>query len=59
MKKQEMLDIIDHFPDEIDPDEFMNELYLRVKIERAEAAVAEGKVFSHEEVVKRSQEWFE
>ena len=59
MKKQEMLEIIDRFPDEIDPDEFMNELYLRVKIERAEAAVSEGKVLSHEEVVKRSQEWFE
>jgi hypothetical protein len=59
MKKQEMLEIIDRFPDEIDPDQFMNELYLRMKIERAEAAIAEGKVLSHEEVVKRSQEWFE
>ena len=35
-----------------------DELYLRVKIEQAEAAVAEGKVLSHEEVVKRSREWF-
>jgi hypothetical protein len=59
MKKQEMLEIIDHFPDEIDPDQFMNELYLRMKIERAEVAIAEGKVLSHDEVVKRSQEWFE
>lgn len=59
MKKQEMLDILDRLPDEIDPEQLMHELYLKAKLEHAEAAVAQGSVVAHEEVVKRSQEWFE
>ena len=59
MKKQELLDILDHLPDQIDPEQLMHELYLRAKLERAEVAVANGDVFSHDEAVKRSQEWFE
>ena len=32
---------------------------LKAKIERAEEAIARGEIVSHEEVVRRSQEWFE
>ena len=59
MKKQEMLDLLERLPDEIDPEQLMHDLYLRAKLEAAEAAVAEGSVVSHEDVVKRSQQWFE
>ena len=58
MKKQEVLDILEQLPDQIDPEQLMQELYLQAKLERAEAAVAVGDVISHDEVVKRSQEWF-
>ena len=59
MKKQEVLDIIERFPEEIDPEQFMHELYLKVKLDCAEEAVVAGDVLSHEEVVKRSREWSE
>jgi hypothetical protein len=58
MKKQELLDILERLPDEIDPEQIMRELYLKVKLDRAEAAVAKGQVVSQEEVVQRSREWF-
>ena len=59
MAKQDVLDIIDHLPEQIDPEQFMTELYLKAKLDRAEAAVARGEVFGQEEVVQRSRQWFE
>ncbi|MCX7429178.1 MAG: hypothetical protein NTW96_26570 [Planctomycetia bacterium] len=59
VKKQEMLDMLERLPDEIDPEQLMHDLYLRAKLEDAEAAVAKGSVVAHEDVVKRSQQWFE
>lgn len=58
MRKQEVLDILDRLPDQIDPEQLIHELYLRAKIERAEAAVASGDVVGQDEVVRRSREWF-
>ncbi len=59
MNKQEVLDILEQLPEELDPEQLMHELYLKAKLDRAEEAVAAGEVISHEEVVRRSQEWFE
>ncbi|HUT12270.1 MAG TPA: hypothetical protein VMY42_17365 [Thermoguttaceae bacterium] len=59
MKKQEVLEMLEHLPDQIDPEQLMHELYLKAKLERAEAAISEGHVVSQEEVVRRSKEWFE
>jgi len=59
MNKQEVLDMIDHLPEPIDPEQLMTELYLRTKLDRAEAAVAKEEVVDHEEVVQRSRQWFE
>jgi hypothetical protein len=59
MKKQEVLDLLYRFPDDdIDAEELMQGLYLKSKLEDAEAAVERGEVASHDEVVKRSQTWF-
>ncbi len=58
MKKQEVLEILDRLPDEIDPERFMDELYVRLKLDRSEIAVADGQVVSQEEAVARSREWF-
>jgi hypothetical protein len=59
MRKQEVLELLDEFPsDELDNDRLMHELYLRIKLERAEAAVAAGQVVSHDDAVRRSQGWF-
>lgn len=54
MHKQELLDIMDHYPEQFDVEQLMAALYLKAKLDRAEAAVARGEVVSHEEVVPRS-----
>ena len=59
MHKQDVLTLLDHLPDPLDPEQLMHELYLKAKIERAEEAIASGEIVSHEEVVRRSQEWSE
>jgi hypothetical protein len=60
MKKQEVLELLDQFPSEdLDNDRLMHELYLRIKLERAEAAVDAGQLISHEEAVRRSRQWLE
>ncbi len=59
MNKQEVLDIIDHFSEQIDPEQLMTALYLKAKLDRAETAVARGEVVTHEAVVQRSRQWFE
>ena len=58
MNKQEVLDIIDRLPEQIDPEQLMTELYVKAKLDRAEAAVAKGEVVRQEEVVQRSRQWF-
>ena len=34
MRKQEVLDILDRLPDQIDPEQLIHELYLKAKIAR-------------------------
>ncbi len=58
MKKQEVLSILEDLPEELDPEQLMHELYLKARLERAETAVRQGEVVSHDEVVKRSGQWF-
>lgn len=59
MTKQDVLDLIEPLEEEVDPETLMDRLYLRAKLERAEAAVAGGDVVSQDDVVERSQKWFE
>lgn len=59
MKKQEVLDILEQLPDPIDPEQLMYKLYVKAKLDRAEAAVERGHVVSQDEVIRRSREWFE
>ena len=56
--KQQVLELIRDLPDEIDIDEIIYRLYLRQKLESAEKDVREGRVVSHEEVVKETSKWF-
>ena len=57
MKKEVILELLRDMPQDIDADELMYRLYLRQKLEASEAAVEVGNVLSHEEVVRRSEEW--
>ncbi|GBE17412.1 hypothetical protein BMS3Abin15_01257 [bacterium BMS3Abin15] len=56
--KQQVLEIVKDLPEEVDIDEIMYRLYLRQKLEAAEKDVREGRVVSHEEVVKETSKWF-
>ena len=57
MRKQEVLSILEDLPEELDPEQLMHELYLKARLERAEAAVRQGDLLSNDEVVKRSRQW--
>jgi len=57
VKKHEVLELLENFPDDVDAEELMYRLYLREKLERAEAAVDNGDVVRHEEVVRQTQQW--
>ena len=57
--KQQVLELIKDLPEEVDVDEVMYRLYLRQKLEAAEKDVQEGRLVSHEEVIKETSKWFE
>lgn len=57
--KQQLLELIKGLPEEVDIDELMYRLYLTQKLEAAEKDVREGRLISHEEVVKETSRWFE
>ncbi len=59
MNKHDVLEILDRLPEQIDPEQLMDELYLKAKLDRAEASVSRDEVVPHEEVVPRSRQWFE
>jgi hypothetical protein len=58
MKKQDAQKFLDRLPEEFDAEQLMNYLYLTDKLERAEQAIAEGRVFSHDEVVRFTNSMF-
>lgn len=57
MKKDEVQALLDKMPDEIDAEELIYTLYLKHKLERAEADIAAGRVTPHEEVERLMSEW--
>ena len=57
--KQKVFELIEDLPDELDIDEIMYRLYVRQKLETAEKDVREGRIISHEEVVRETSKWFE
>lgn len=58
MKKQAVIELLDTFPSEVDTEELIYRLYLKAKLERAEADIKAGKTISHEEVCRQTREWF-
>ncbi len=59
IKKQELIQLIDHLPDDVDVERLMYQLYLKSKLDRSEQAVADGRVVSHEQVKKEVETWAE
>jgi predicted transcriptional regulator len=57
VKKTDVIELVQRLPDEIDIEELMYQLYVRMKIEQAEAAIEAGDVVTHEEFSREIDEW--
>lgn len=59
MQKKDVLALLKHYPEgEIDPEELIRELYLKIKLEHAEAEVERGETLTQDEVVRQTEQWF-
>jgi hypothetical protein len=56
MRKRDVVELLQDMPDEIDVQKLMYALYVRHKIERAEAR-PEDEDIPHDEVERLSEEW--
>jgi len=58
ISKQQVIELIEDLPEEIEIDEVMYRLYLRQKLEDAEQDVRHNRLISHEEVVRETATWY-
>jgi hypothetical protein len=58
INKEQVLELIKGFPEDIDIEEIMYRLYLKQKLESAERNIQEGKTLAHDEVIKETSRWF-
>lgn len=57
MKKRDVLELVQRFPDEIDAEQLIEELDVRAKVEAAERAIDEGRTCSHAEAKRQVESW--
>ncbi|MEX2142742.1 MAG: hypothetical protein WD894_26035 [Pirellulales bacterium] len=57
MKKQEVVELLNQFPDDVDAEKLIETLYLRAKLDRAEEALERGETLTHEELLEESKSW--
>ncbi len=55
--KQEVIESLQHLPDDADIDEIMYRLYVIDKVRKSRAAVENGDVISHEDLKREIQQW--
>jgi predicted transcriptional regulator len=55
--KEQILKIVQELPEDATIEEAIDQLYLWLKIQKAEAQVRSGQVVSHEEARKRIAQW--
>src|SRR5204862_4511735 len=58
MKKQDVIDLVQRMPEEIDIERLIYHLYVIRKIELAEASMASGDLLTEEEVDREIESWF-
>ena len=58
LKKRKILEQIEMLPDEFSIDELVERLILLDKVERGIKDAEEGKIISHDEMLKRVNAWF-
>ena len=55
--KEEVLEMVRQLPDEIDIEELIYRLYVRERLEQAEADIAEGLLLSADEARAQAAQW--
>ncbi len=56
--RNQLMEMVEELPEEIDVDDMIYRLYLRQKLETAEKDIEEGRVISHEDVMRETSKWF-
>ncbi len=56
--KEQVLNMIESLPEQIDIEELMYRFYLWEKLKSAEEDVTAGRLLSHDEVVEETSQWF-
>jgi hypothetical protein len=59
MKKQDVVELLDNFPEDVDAEKLIEVLYLKAKLEKAEAALDRGDILTQEQVVDETNKWFQ
>jgi len=57
ISKGEILELVNQFPDQVEIEELIYRLYLRGKLEAAEADIAAGRTLSTEDLRSESAKW--
>lgn len=57
ISKDEVLELVNQFPDQIEIEALIYRLYLREKLEAAEADISTGRILSTEELRAESSKW--
>ena len=58
-KKQEIIEMIQHMPDDLDEDDVMYALYVKTALDRGLADENAGRLVSNEEARKPINEWLQ
>ena len=57
MQKQQVQEVLDAFPEDVNVDEFLERIYLLQKIDLGERQIRAGETVSHEDAKKRLEKW--
>lgn len=58
ISKEEILELVNQLPDPVEVEDLIYRLYLREKLAAAEAAIAEGRTLSAEEMRAEAASWW-
>jgi hypothetical protein len=57
VKKADVVELLQDLPDEVDPEELIYRLYLKQKLDQAQAAASAGDTVTHEEAIRIAESW--
>ncbi len=58
ISKQQISELIEDLPEEVDIDEIIYRLYLRQKLEAAEEDIRNNRLLDHQDVIKETAKWY-